>query len=222
MATVNASPDIISDFGRSSSIFVDHRAETLPYTPTTPSCRALGWTQITANILSGISFASFKCYNGVYSATQSYKLRQFDFRGLGESDIYQSPPEVLQEVITLFVDPPFLTAQPSVTGSITSILVCRFILSLRRFDSGSSSEVDTSDVRIEWLQATSSGLQRQLRGHMASTSTGVLQFAALPSETLPAFIASFGHPVHVDDLELEMDPEVDAELEEIVREDLLY
>ena len=65
---------------------------------------------------------------------------------------------------------------------VTSILACRFMLSLREFDSTIAS-------------MTNSELGPQLREHMASIK---LEFAAQPSHSLPAFIASFAHPVHVD------------------------
>ena len=68
------------------------------------------------------------------------------------------------------------------TRSLASILVCRFMLSLRQFDASVVS-------------ATESGAGSQAPDHMAST---VLQFGAEPSDTLPSFIASFAHPVHVD------------------------
>ncbi|PIL32835.1 hypothetical protein GSI_04952 [Ganoderma sinense ZZ0214-1] len=65
---------------------------------------------------------------------------------------------------------------------LSSILVCRFMLSLRRFDASIVS-------------ATNSGIGSRVRDHTAST---LLQFGAQPSESLPAFITSFAHPVHVD------------------------
>ncbi|KAM5545083.1 hypothetical protein V8D89_001194 [Ganoderma adspersum] len=65
---------------------------------------------------------------------------------------------------------------------IASILVCHFMLSLRQFDSNAAFAAD-------------SGAGSRIRDHMASTG---LQFGAQPSESLPAFIASFAHPVHVD------------------------
>ena len=51
------------------------------------------------------------------------------------------------------------------------------------------------------MSVTSSGLEPQLRGHMAST---VLEFAH-SSDSLPAAIASFAHPVHVDTIMVEME-----------------
>lgn len=65
--------------------------------------------------------------------------------------------------------------------SLVSILTCRFMLSLRQFD---NTIADTAG----------SGLCSQLREHMSSN---VLQFAAHPSDSLPAFITPFSHPVHV-------------------------
>ena len=73
--------------------------------------------------------------------------------------------------------------------SVTSILLCRFILSLRQFDSAIQS-------------ATYSGLDLQLREHVAST---VLQFGAERSDSLPAVVASFAHPIHVDPALFESD-----------------
>ncbi|KAI1781600.1 hypothetical protein LXA43DRAFT_671243 [Ganoderma leucocontextum] len=65
---------------------------------------------------------------------------------------------------------------------ITSILVCRFILQLRQFDSSPASG--------RYSEAGS-----RVREHTASSD--VLQFAAQPSESLPTFLTSFAHPVHV-------------------------
>ena len=72
---------------------------------------------------------------------------------------------------------------------MTAILTCRFVLSLRQFDSNISS-------------ITHSGISSQVRQYMAST---VLEFGAQPSDDLPAAIASFAHPVHVDDVVFEME-----------------
>ena len=69
--------------------------------------------------------------------------------------------------------------------SITSILVCHFILSLRRFD--------TSAAAPTYNEA---GLQSRGDTH----SQSMLQFAAQPSDTLPSFIASFAQPVHTEPL----------------------
>ncbi|KAI1784404.1 hypothetical protein LXA43DRAFT_1123682 [Ganoderma leucocontextum] len=83
------------------------------------------------------------------------------------------PDTVLDAAIflSLFYDP------------ITSILTCHFMLSLRRFDSSPPS--------VAFSETGS-----RLREHAASRD--VLQFAAQPSDSLPAFIASFAGPVHVD------------------------
>lgn len=80
-------------------------------------------------------------------------------------------------------------------GSICSILMSRFMLSLRRFDSAVAS-VKTST------------LASRVREHMAST---VLEFRAHPSESLPPFIASFANPVHVESALSEM---IEAMVEE--------
>lgn len=77
------------------------------------------------------------------------------------------------------------------------------MLSLRRFDSGDGSDM-SSEPRVQWLQVTSSDLDRRLRGR-ASASSGMLQFAARTSDSLPAFIAPFAQPVHVEPLEAEID-----------------
>lgn len=60
---------------------------------------------------------------------------------------------------------------------MTSILTCHFMLSLRQFDSAIASTTGP-----------------QLREHTAST---VLQFGAQPSDSLPATIASFAHPIYL-------------------------
>ncbi|KAI1784502.1 hypothetical protein LXA43DRAFT_210190 [Ganoderma leucocontextum] len=74
---------------------------------------------------------------------------------------------------------------------ITSILTCRFMLSLRQLDSSTAS-------------GTYSRPGSRVRDHAAST---VLRFAAQPSDSLPSFIASFAHPVHVDSSLSETDPD---------------
>lgn len=79
--------------------------------------------------------------------------------------------------------------------SITSILVCRFILSLREFDSNVA-------------YSTSRGVGSRIREHTAST---VLEFAARSSDTLPPFIASFAHPIHVDSGLSEVDSNISTD-----------
>ncbi|KAM5545174.1 hypothetical protein V8D89_001285 [Ganoderma adspersum] len=74
-------------------------------------------------------------------------------------------------LLTVFYDP------------ITSILVCRFILSLRQFDTRSTSTT--------YSRPDSSRLRRSM------TTTHALNFAVNSSDTLPSFLASFSHPVHV-------------------------
>lgn len=66
--------------------------------------------------------------------------------------------------------------------SITSILTCRFILSLRQFDN-------------TLISATFSELNTQIKDHQTEWET--LQFASHPSNNLPSFIVSFAHPVHI-------------------------
>ncbi|KAI1782262.1 hypothetical protein LXA43DRAFT_1104450 [Ganoderma leucocontextum] len=78
---------------------------------------------------------------------------------------------------------------------ITSILVCRFMLSLRQFDSSPAS-------------VTYSETGSRVRKHTASRD--VLQFAAQPSDCLPASIASFAHPVHVDSALSDSETDPDA------------
>ncbi|KAM5545061.1 hypothetical protein V8D89_001172 [Ganoderma adspersum] len=91
------------------------------------------------------------------------------------------PVKVFQAVnfMTLFYD------------SITSILICRFMLSLREFESAFTS-------------TTFSVSGSQVRDHATST---VLEFAmgARSSRSLPPFIMSFAHPVHADSALLDMD-----------------
>ncbi|KAM5545100.1 hypothetical protein V8D89_001211 [Ganoderma adspersum] len=73
---------------------------------------------------------------------------------------------------------------------ITSIITCRFMLSLRQFD---NSVAD----------GTTSG-----PGDRAQQRTGLgdlLQFAAHPTDSLPSFIASFAYPVHVESVLSETD-----------------
>ena len=55
---------------------------------------------------------------------------------------------------------------------------------------------------------TYSGMSSRIREHVAST---ILEFRAQPNETLPAFIASFAHPVHIDVTMAERDPDAIAE-----------
>ncbi|KAI1784403.1 hypothetical protein LXA43DRAFT_1101440 [Ganoderma leucocontextum] len=75
---------------------------------------------------------------------------------------------------------------------LTSILTCRFILSLRQFDTSPAS-----------LACSETG--SRVREHTASRD--ILQFAAQPSDSLPAFIASFAGPVHLDYALSETDPD---------------
>ena len=79
---------------------------------------------------------------------------------------------------------------------VTSVLICRFMLSLRQFESASTS-------------ATLSISGSRVRDQTTST---VLEFAigARPSGSLPPFIMSFAHPVHVDSALLEMDSDAVA------------
>ena len=91
------------------------------------------------------------------------------------------------------------TLCPDKLSSITSILVCRFMLSLRQFESAISS-------------VTISMPGSRTQEHMASM---MLEFGAQPSDSLPGFIASFAHPVHTDlalsDMELnEIDEDLDV------------
>ena len=72
---------------------------------------------------------------------------------------------------------------------MSSIITCHFMLSLRQFDSSVAS-------------ATYSGMGPRVQEHMASM---VLEFAAQPSDSLPAQISTFSHPVHVDESLFEMD-----------------
>lgn len=65
--------------------------------------------------------------------------------------------------------------------SITSILICRFILSLRQFD---------STVSLATFSAPGS------RSPESNTHSMPLELTACPSDGLPPFIASFAHPVH--------------------------
>ena len=101
-----------------------------------------------------------------------------------------------------------LTNDHGVQRSITSILVCRFMLSLREFDSSNAS------LALSIPHASGS----QLHDHAGST---FLQFSAQPSHNLPAFIASFANPVHVhsgDWSETASDSDVsggDGDLEEV-------
>ncbi|KAM5545067.1 hypothetical protein V8D89_001178 [Ganoderma adspersum] len=85
--------------------------------------------------------------------------------------------ETADSLMTIFYDP------------IVSILVCRFMLSIRAFDSTLSS------------MATLPGIPSENAASM------VLPFGAQPSDSLPAFISSFAHPVHVDSPLSEMHPD---------------
>ena len=69
------------------------------------------------------------------------------------------------------------------------------MLSLRQFDSTAAA-------------ASLPEVASQLREHTASA---VLEFGAQPSDSLPSFIASFAHPVHVDPILSETDNEAVVE-----------
>ncbi|KAM5536834.1 hypothetical protein V8D89_009552 [Ganoderma adspersum] len=85
---------------------------------------------------------------------------------------------------------------------VSSILVCRFMLALRRFDSstGSTTHLGPSS-------------ESRIRDH--GTASTVLQFAAQPSDSLPAFIVSFAQPVHVDSSLLGAGPDDEYEWREM-------
>ncbi|KAM5543652.1 hypothetical protein V8D89_002903 [Ganoderma adspersum] len=70
-------------------------------------------------------------------------------------------------------------------SSITSIIVCRFMLSLRQFDAS-----------IAYATRSGIGSDSPVREHTAGSI--VLQFAAQPADSLPPFLSSFAHPIHVD------------------------
>ncbi|KAM5545178.1 hypothetical protein V8D89_001289 [Ganoderma adspersum] len=96
------------------------------------------------------------------------------------------PPEALYVdniLVTTFYDP------------ITSILICRFILSLRQFNSRTASP---SYSRTSF----------RVGEHLVTTL--VPEFAAKPGDILPDFIASFSHPVHTDSDLSETDIDSDA------------
>lgn len=79
---------------------------------------------------------------------------------------------------------PVSSLETDLEVSVTSVLACRFILSLRQFETNATI-------------ATYSGFGPQLQDHMASM---MLQFNEQPSHSLPTLVSSFSHPVHVDDL----------------------
>ncbi len=89
-----------------------------------------------------------------------------------------------------FVSTSFLTNRRA--RSITSILTCHFMLSLREFDSATRDSATASR-------------------HMAST---VLQFGAQPSDSLPSFIASFAHPVHSIEMAALSEKDADAPVDD--------
>ncbi|KAM5545175.1 hypothetical protein V8D89_001286 [Ganoderma adspersum] len=78
---------------------------------------------------------------------------------------------------------------------ITSILICRFILALRQFNSRTASATYCS--RVSGLLVT----------------RPVLDFSAQPSETLPGFIAPFSRPVHTGLDPSEADADSDASVD---------
>ncbi|KAM5545101.1 hypothetical protein V8D89_001212 [Ganoderma adspersum] len=145
---------------------------------------------------------------------QSYRVRKvgIDFgRSLSSLLVYNGSIYFLFLASLYIIDLIFQTATvpPSVANAdnflqlfydpITSILVCHFMLSLRQFDSELANP--TSYI----------GAGTQSRDHTVST---VIRFGAQPSESLPPFIASFAHPVHVDwslsESDLDFDGETDA------------
>ena len=74
---------------------------------------------------------------------------------------------------------------------MTSMLICRFILSLRKFDSRTICVTSSSGIRA----------------HLP-----VIEFAAQQSDTLPSFLGCFSHPVHTysDILEMVVDSDTDV------------
>ncbi|PIL32832.1 hypothetical protein GSI_04949 [Ganoderma sinense ZZ0214-1] len=83
---------------------------------------------------------------------------------------------------------------------ITSILTCHFMLSLREFDSTAMSAGTTTFAE-----------SRDGDPGMAMT---MLQFGAQPSESLPSFIASFAHPVHVETALFESETDSDTPVDD--------
>ena len=85
---------------------------------------------------------------------------------------------------------PTSISNSNLARSITSILVCRFMLSLRQFD---------TTITL----ATISGVHCPDREHLGTSM--VLEFGAQHSTSLPSFVASFAHPVHVNSAMSEID-----------------
>ena len=97
--------------------------------------------------------------------------------------------------------PPRFLMNPCVR-SITSILICRFILSLRQFDDR------TASATYHCSAVCLSRVREPDQLVAVPVPVPVLEFAAKPSDTLPSFIASFSHPVHVhSDSDLDSDPD---------------
>ncbi|KAI1786647.1 hypothetical protein LXA43DRAFT_1099039 [Ganoderma leucocontextum] len=143
--------------------------------------------RIQRSVQLGRTISSFLVYNGsiYFLFLATLYILDIIFHSASVPDNVLNADSFLE----LFFDP------------ITSILTCRFILSLRQFDSNIAS-------------ATCSGRGSRGCEHAAST---VLEFAAQPSESLPAFIASFAHPVHVDSAgHSEALSEVDCESDAVV------
>ena len=64
------------------------------------------------------------------------------------------------------------------------MILCRFMLSLRQFD-----------ARMASTMRSGPGIDSRVLEH---TTSAVLQFAAQPTDSLPPFLSSFGHPVHLE------------------------
>ncbi|KAI1784396.1 hypothetical protein LXA43DRAFT_1066798 [Ganoderma leucocontextum] len=127
----------------------------------------------------GKTISSFLVYNGSLYFLFLATLYILDII-FGTTSISEGTSDAA-DLLELFFDP------------LTSIFTCRFMLELRQFDSSPAS--------VTCSEAGSSRVQEH------TVWRDVLQFAAQPSDSLPAFIASFGSPVHVDSAVSETDPD---------------
>ena len=74
---------------------------------------------------------------------------------------------------------------PETARSITSVMVCHFMLSLRQFDSAVVSSMQSVSTL-------------PVRDHTATERAHWHQFPTQLDDSLPVFIASFSQPLHVD------------------------
>ncbi|PIL30105.1 hypothetical protein GSI_07753 [Ganoderma sinense ZZ0214-1] len=143
--------------------------------------------RISKGISLGKTVSSLLLYNGSIYFLFLAALYIFDV--FSQTASVSDTVVVVNNFATMFFDP------------ITSIILCRFMLSLNELHASISS-------------MTRSGIDSRQVRQLATSA--VLQFAAQPTDSLPSFLASFSYPVHIESVmhDTESDGLSDDESEE--------